>query len=75
MVRRGRPEAQAFRARYASSPASDPPKVVQCDTASADTWIAGTALGQRASDWGKLLSDGRVPVARPSRRTAPPSRS
>jgi purine nucleoside permease len=51
-------DAKVFRARYASSPASDPPKVIQCDTASADTWFAGNVLGQRARDWVKLLTDG-----------------
>ena len=52
------PDAQTFRAKYKSSPAGDPPKVIQCDTASADTWFAGNALGQRARDWVKLLTDG-----------------
>jgi purine nucleoside permease len=52
------PDAQTFRAKYASSPASDPPKVIQCDTMAGDTWYAGTALGERARDWTKLLTDG-----------------
>ncbi|HEX4340065.1 MAG TPA: hypothetical protein VH062_29360 [Polyangiaceae bacterium] len=50
-------DAVKFRAKYGASPASDPPKVIQCDTAAGDTWFAGTALGQRARDWTKLLTD------------------
>jgi purine nucleoside permease len=51
-------EAQAFRANYPYSPANEPPRVIQCDTMAGDTWYAGTALGQRARDWTKLLTDG-----------------
>jgi purine nucleoside permease len=52
------PEAMTFRANFPSAPANEPPKVIQCDTAAGDTWFAGNALGQRASDWTKLLTDG-----------------
>jgi purine nucleoside permease len=52
-------EAQAFRANYGYAPANQPPRVLQCDTAAGDTWFAGTALGQRARDWTKLLTDGQ----------------
>ncbi|MGF7188811.1 purine nucleoside permease [Robbsia andropogonis] len=52
-------EAQAYRAKYPGAPANQPPSVIQCDTLSGDTWFSGTALGQRARDWTKLLTDGR----------------
>ncbi|HEY0469599.1 MAG TPA: hypothetical protein VGC79_35660 [Polyangiaceae bacterium] len=52
-------EAQAFRANYAFAPANEPPKVIQCDTVASDTWFAGTTLGERASDWTQLLTDGQ----------------
>lgn len=51
-------EAQAFRARYPQAPANQPPAVIQCDTASGDTWYAGTTLSARAEDWSRLLTDG-----------------
>jgi purine nucleoside permease len=52
-------EATAFRANYDYAPANQPPSVLLCDTAAGDTWFAGTALGQRARDWTKLLTDGK----------------
>jgi len=51
-------QAVATRAHYTSAPANQPPQVTQCDVASADTWIAGTALEQRARDWTKLMTKG-----------------
>ena len=51
--------AAASRARYAYAPANQPPTVVQCDITSSDTWIAGTALIQRARDWTSLVTGGR----------------
>jgi purine nucleoside permease len=51
--------AQAARAKFTAAPANRPPAVLQCDTASADTWFSGTRLGQRASEWTKILTDGR----------------
>ncbi|HEX4354806.1 MAG TPA: hypothetical protein VHZ95_17870, partial [Polyangiales bacterium] len=51
-------DATAFRANYDYAPANQPPTVLNCDTAAGDTWFAGTALGQRARDWTKLLTDG-----------------
>lgn len=53
------PAAQRYRAKYPTAPANEPPTVIQCDTLASDTWFAGTALGQRASDWTKLLTDGK----------------
>lgn len=52
-------EAQAYRAKYATAPANQPPTVIQCDTLAGDTWFSGEALGQRARDWTKLLTDGK----------------
>jgi purine nucleoside permease len=51
-------QAMSTRSSYASAPANQPPTVTQCDTTSSDTWIAGTALQQRARDWVKLLTGG-----------------
>jgi purine nucleoside permease len=51
--------AQDFRAHFDDAPANQPPEVLQCDSAAGDTWFAGTALGQRARDWTKLLTDGQ----------------
>lgn len=51
--------AQAYRAKYAYAPANQPPAVLQCDTLAGDTWFSGNALGQRARDWTKLLTDGK----------------
>jgi purine nucleoside permease len=51
-------QARATRANYPSAPANQPPVVTQCDTTSSDTWIAGTALQQRARDWVKLMTNG-----------------
>jgi purine nucleoside permease len=52
-------EAKLFRANWPTAPANQPPTVLQCDTMAGDTWFAGTALGQRARDWTKLLTDGK----------------
>ncbi len=53
------PEAQAARAKFAYAPANQPPTVLQCDTLAGDTWFSGTALGQRATEWTKILTDGK----------------
>lgn len=52
------PEAIAFRAKFPSGPARQPPQVIQCDTMSGNTWFAGTRLGQRATQWTTLMTDG-----------------
>ncbi len=52
------PEAQAFRANFPHAPANQPPQITRCDTVSSDTWFAGTRLGERASDWARLMTDG-----------------
>jgi purine nucleoside permease len=50
--------AATFRANFPEGPANAPPAVIQCDTVSSDTWFAGNALGERARDWVKLMTDG-----------------
>jgi purine nucleoside permease len=52
------PTAQAYRAKYRHPPANQPPKVIQCDTLGGDTWWHGHRLGQHASAWTRLLTDG-----------------
>jgi purine nucleoside permease len=52
-------QAQAARSKFTHAPAHLPPSVLQCDTASADTWFSGTLLVQRARDWTRILTDGR----------------
>jgi purine nucleoside permease len=51
--------AKAYRATYPNAPANQPPAVIQCDTLAGDTWFSGNALGQRARDWTKLLTDSK----------------
>jgi purine nucleoside permease len=53
------PEAAAYRTKFPLAPANQPPAVIQCDTASGDTWWAGTRLGKRAAEWTRLLTDGK----------------
>jgi purine nucleoside permease len=53
------PEAKAARAKFPAAPANQPPTVLQCDTLAGDTWFSGQLLGERASDWTKLLTDGK----------------
>lgn len=53
------PEAQAARAKFPNAPANQPPSVLQCDTMAGDTWFSGTALGKRATEWTKILTDGK----------------
>jgi len=50
--------AVLFRANFPEAPANLPPQVIACDTVSSDTWFAGNALGERARDWVKLMTDG-----------------
>lgn len=52
-------QAQTTRAKYDYTPANQPPVVTQCDTLTADTWWSGTALGERARDWTRMLTDGK----------------
>jgi len=52
-------QAQAARSKFSTAPANLPPTVLQCDTLAGDTWFSGTALGQRATEWTRLLTDGK----------------
>ncbi|MDB5814215.1 MAG: purine nucleoside permease [Rhodocyclales bacterium] len=52
-------EAQIARAKFGYAPANLAPGVLQCDTLAGDTWFSGTLLGQRASEWTKILTDGK----------------
>jgi purine nucleoside permease len=52
------PQAQAARAHFSQAPARQGPSVLQCDTLAGDTWFSGTALGERATQWTALLTDG-----------------
>lgn len=52
--------AAAFRARYASAPGNRPPSVVQCDSASSDTWWYGDRLADRAAQLARQLTDGQA---------------
>lgn len=51
--------AQRYRALYRHAPANQPPKVIQCDTLAGDTWWHGKLLGEQATAWVKLLTDGQ----------------
>jgi purine nucleoside permease len=53
------PDAQAARGKFNDAPANLPPTVLQCDTLAGDTWFSGTALGKRASEWTRILTDGK----------------
>lgn len=53
-------EAQAYRKHYRKAPANQPPRVTQCDTMAGDTWFHGKLLGEHASAWARLLSDGKA---------------
>lgn len=51
------PEAVHARAAYPGI-GGQPPSVIQCDTLAGDTWWSGTLLGERATAWTKILTDG-----------------
>lgn len=53
------PAMQAARAKYRYAPANKPPAVIRCDSVSDDTWWSGNALGARASEWTRELTDNR----------------
>lgn len=53
-------DVRAFRARYPSAPANQPPAVVQCDTATSDIWWSGREMGEQARRMTALLSDGQA---------------
>lgn len=51
--------AQAYRRHYPQAAARALPGVVQCDTAAGDTWWHGDRLGEWATRWVSLLTDGK----------------
>ncbi|WP_157269762.1 purine-nucleoside phosphorylase [Azohydromonas aeria] len=52
-------EAKLYRAKYPQAAARAEPSVIQCDTASGDTYWHGEMLGNRAAKWVSLLTDGQ----------------
>jgi len=52
-------DLRAYRRHYGFAPADQPPAVIHCDTASADTWWAGRRLGEHAARWTRLLTRGQ----------------
>jgi purine nucleoside permease len=50
-------DLRTYRAHYPRAPANQPPQVIQCDTASGDTWWAGPHLEEHARHWVGLLTD------------------
>lgn len=50
--------ARRYRRHYTGAGAR-PPSVLQCDTASGDTYWHGVLLGARAEEWTRLLTDGQ----------------
>ena len=51
--------AAAYRKQYPQAAAQAAPSVLQCDTLGGDTWWHGARLGERASNWTRLLTDGK----------------
>ena len=51
--------AAAYRKQYPQAAAQAAPGVLQCDTLAGDTWWHGARLGVRASNWTRLLTDGK----------------
>lgn len=51
-------DVRAYRSHYPSAPANKAPAVTICDTASSDTWWVGARLGEHASKWTKMLTQG-----------------
>jgi purine nucleoside permease len=51
--------AAAYRRQYPQAAAQAAPGVLQCDTLGGDTWWHGARLGERATAWTRLLTDGK----------------
>ena len=51
--------ARAYRALYSQAAARKAPSVLQCDTAAGDTYWHGSDLGEWATRWTALLTDGK----------------
>jgi len=52
-------DVRRYRRPYGHAPADAAPQVIQCDTASGDTWWGGRRLGEHARRWTRLLTGGR----------------
>jgi purine nucleoside permease len=52
-------KARAYRARYSQPTAKARPSVLQCDTAAGDTYWHGRFLGETATRWVSLVTDGQ----------------
>lgn len=50
-------KSTAWRLKYPSAPANQPPVVTRCDTLAGNTWFSGTRLSERAEAWTQLLTD------------------
>lgn len=51
--------AAAYRKQYPQPAAQAAPAVLQCDTLAGDTWWHGERLGERATRWTRLLTEGK----------------
>jgi purine nucleoside permease len=51
-------DLRSYRQHYRAAAARARPQVIQCDTASGDTWWSGERLGEHARHWTGLLTDG-----------------
>jgi purine nucleoside permease len=51
-------DVRRYRQHYRIAAANQPPRVIQCDTLSADTWWSGRLLGEHARRWTRLLTGG-----------------
>ena len=53
------PDAAAYRRLYPQAAAQAAPGILQCDTLAGDTWWHGQHLGERATAWTRLLTEGK----------------
>jgi purine nucleoside permease len=51
-------DVQAYRKHFPRAPANAAPQVTQCDTTAGDTWWSGRRMGEHATRWTRLLTDG-----------------
>jgi purine nucleoside permease len=51
-------DVRLYRQHYREKPARQPPQVLQCDTATGDTWWVGVRLEAHARHYVRLLTDG-----------------
>ncbi len=50
--------AVAYRANYVQPAAKNPPTVIGCDSSTSDNYFSGTILGDQASNFTKLITNG-----------------